>query len=347
MSKKRRLAGLASGSKLITPKHLAGKKPAESTNSAGSDDAAELKERLQKEIILRDKLVAEQVQAQTADLRAQSESAIAAKDADIQGLRQELEQAEAKAWELEQQLEGQVADAREGGAALPGAYELRLLQPEEFGVRPMDSDEIHERDILEMVDMIIEQGLLQWPIVDSKNRPLAGRRRSFAIQRIAEEQPEQYQAIFPQGVPVIAMLEIDWDADPLLADQEMLLMQHTQRRRDKPAVRDQKIRQLAERMRTDPNAKWKGGRTSPGEYHALKRLTQLFGVSDKIVQRALSADAGGEEANPWQSAHLTLSRQLAAAEKAVARLGETPPGWQEWQDRSRELISWLDQRREG
>ena len=40
-----------------------------------------------------------------------------------------------------------------------------------------------------------------------------------------------------------------------------------------------------------------GGRLGSGEYHAWKRLTQLFGVSDKIVQRALAVDESGDEAN--------------------------------------------------
>lgn len=328
MSKKRRLAGIGKTGSLITAGHLHGRTPAE-------DTVADLQRRLT------------QVEAERDELKAQQGDPVA--DDTLASLRQELAHAEARLAEQEAALEQQLDHARADGASLHGPCELRLLQPEDFAPRPMDSDEIREADIVEMVGMIDEQGLLQWPIVDRQNRPLSGRRRSLALQRLAAERPERYRELFPDGIPVIAMSEVDWDEDPLRADQEMLLMQHTQRRRDKPAVRDAKIRQLAERMQADPKAKWRGGRTGPGEYHALKRLTQLFGVSSKIVQRALAErddQADDSAANAYAAAHLALDRQVASCEKQLARLPEPPPDLDAWRKYNQALLTWLDRQRQ-
>jgi hypothetical protein len=283
------------------------------------------------------------VQARTDALRQQLAEASAQSEQRLATLRQELAEAEAKAWELEQQLGQQLQQARGQGASLPGAHELRFLQPEDFQPRPMDSDEIRERDIVEMAAMIAEQGLLQWPVVDAGNRPLSGRRRSLALARLKAEQPQRYAELFPRGVPVIAMLEVDWARDPLLADQEMLLMQHTQRRRDKPAVRDEKIRDLARRLRADPHAKWRGGALATGEYHALKRLTQLFGVSDKAIQRALGG-GGAPTSDAWEHARTAVRRQIAAVETALAELPEHAPGAADWRQSSERLLAWLEGR---
>lgn len=331
---KRPLAGLATGAKLITGSHLPPAMP--------SGDISRLREQLQKEQVQRDALIAEHVSARTADLRRQLAEASAHSNDRLATLRQELAEAEAKAWDLEQQLAQQVQQARQQGALLPGRTELRFLQPEQFQARPMDSDEIHVRDITEMAAMIAEQGLLQWPVVDAGNRPLSGRRRSLALARLKTEQPARYLALFPQGVPVIALLDVDWDQDPLRADQEMLLMQHTQRRRDKPAVRDAKIRDLASRLRTDPNAKWKGGALADGEYHALKRLTQLFGVSDKAVQRALGATTEPEPAPVWDHARQVLRRHIMSVEQALAALPQQPPDANDWRQASNRVLDWLE-----
>ena len=77
----------------------------------------------------------------------------------------------------------------------------------------MDSDEITERDIVEMQDMICEQGLLQWPVVDKGNRP----RRLSAFLGLAKNRKRTARylsAVVSHGVPVIAMLEIDWTPIP-------------------------------------------------------------------------------------------------------------------------------------
>lgn len=200
-----------------------------------------------------------------------------------------------------------------------------FIDPEQIRPRPVDTQPIRESDIERMLQSILDVGRLLDPIrLDAQNRPLAGACRAAACLRIKQRLPEDFRRIFPSGVPALRSEHIDWDVNPHEADQWTFVLQ-AQREPLKGARLRAKIRELAERMRADPQADFApgAGRLPEGRYSGVTRLAHFFAVTPQTIRLALvendPSKEGARGGDAWHGSLSALAKNLGKMQRMLGK----------------------------
>jgi ParB family transcriptional regulator, chromosome partitioning protein len=145
----------------------------------------------------------------------------------------------------------------------------------------LKSNNSNVRHVENLADSISVLGLISPLTVDRKGHLLAGGHRRAAIHQISFEQPERFDELFSNGIPV-RVIDIDASIDEIDALQ-IEVEENTQRRNFTVAeIREAAIRLEAagyERLR---------GRPKQGQKSLKRELANVFRLSEDRIQRILN-----------------------------------------------------------
>lgn len=157
--------------------------------------------------------------------------------------------------------------------------------------RPLgDTRPLNSKHIEELVSSIAVLGLITPLTVDRKYCLLAGAHRRAALQRIFQEQPDRFQDLFPDGVPVRVM-DVDSSIDAVDALQ-IEVEENTQRRNYTAA----EIREAARKLENAGYEQLRG-RPKAGQKSLHREIQKVFRLSDRRIRKILNAttEKGGTD----------------------------------------------------
>lgn len=146
-----------------------------------------------------------------------------------------------------------------------------------------DTRQLNQEHVDELEKSIAASNLIQPLALDSKGRLLAGGHRRAALLQLRENNPDRFEELFAQGVP-IRIFEFDSAADPDRA-VEIEIRENEHRRDYTPA----EVRELADRLRAAGYEDIQG--RPKKEQKVLKpKLIEIVGKSKRTVERYLASD---------------------------------------------------------
>lgn len=162
---------------------------------------------------------------------------------------------------------------------------LKLLLFEDILDRPGgDARPLNENHVGELAESISVIGLITPLTVDRHGHLLAGGHRRAALHKIKLEQPEQYQALFPEGIPV-RVFDLDASIDAVDALQ-IEVEENTQRRNFTVS----EIKDAALKLE-DAGYKKLRGRPKASEKSLKRELAKVFRLSEDRIQKILNDSA--------------------------------------------------------
>ncbi len=144
------------------------------------------------------------------------------------------------------------------------------------GTRPLNM-----QHIIDLADSIAVLGLITPLTVDRYYRLLAGGHRRAALQYLAETQPEQFTALFADGIP-IRVMDVDAETDTVDALQ-IEIEENTQRRNYTAA----EIREAAQKLEAAGYERLRG-RPREDQRSLKRELMQVFRLSEVQIRRYLN-----------------------------------------------------------
>ena len=148
-----------------------------------------------------------------------------------------------------------------------------------------DTRPINLAHVDELTESIKVMGLIQPLAVDRHGHLLAGGHRRAALLQLQQDDPDTFERLFPNGVPVHA---IDVDA---VNDQDQAIAieaAENEKRRDYTPA---EVRELADRLvKAGYSYASKGGRSRKGKKALKPALSLIVGKSEKTIQRYLNPD---------------------------------------------------------
>jgi ParB family transcriptional regulator, chromosome partitioning protein len=183
-----------------------------------------------------------------------------------------------------------------------------LLDIEQISDRPGgDTRSLNLHHIEALAESIAALGLIQPIAVDNKGHLLAGGHRRAAIKYLKEQNLDDYQEYFANGIP-IHRYDFDAEADPDLA--LAIEAAENEKRRDYTPT---EVRDLALRLRI-AGFHHTRGRARAGQKSLAPTLAVIVGKSIRTVERYL---AGTSELNPPDDG---FNKQLNKAIQVMQRL---------------------------
>jgi ParB family transcriptional regulator, chromosome partitioning protein len=184
---------------------------------------------------------------------------------------------------------------------------LRLLPLDAISDRPKgNTRSLHQSHVSSLVDSILVLGLIAPLTVDRNGQLLAGGHRRAALLQITQEQPDRFEELFSDGIPVRVM-DIDASIDEIDALQ-IEVEENTQRRNFTPI----EIREAAIRLESAGYERLRG-RPRPGQKSLKRELANVFRLSEDRIQKILNgSDQKGRRTPTFssESAILTIERWL-------------------------------------
>jgi ParB-like chromosome segregation protein Spo0J len=184
---------------------------------------------------------------------------------------------------------------------------LKLLLLDDIRDRPGgDTRPLNEQHIQALAESIAVLGLITPLTVDQSGHLLAGGHRRAALHRLASEQPDLYQALFPEGIPV-RVLDLDASRDSVEALQ-VEIEENTQRRNFTIA----EIKEAARKLEAAGYTRLKG-RPKAGEKSLKRELAKVFRLSEDRIQKILNDVSQKGRRTPTFSSNeaiLTLEKWL-------------------------------------
>ena len=160
--------------------------------------------------------------------------------------------------------------------------EQKLLKLEEILDRPSgNTRQLNQTHVEALADSISVLGLITPLTVDRNGYLLAGGHRRESLQLLSMEQPERFEELFVDGVPVRVM-DIDSQSDEVDALQ-IEVEENTQRRNFTPA----EIREAAKRLELAGYERLRG-RPRKGQKSLKRALATVFRLSEDRIQRVLN-----------------------------------------------------------
>lgn len=211
---------------------------------------------------------------------------------------------------------------------------LKLLSIEEILDRPGgDTRNLNPSHVDELAESILVLGLITPLTVDRHGHLLAGGHRRAALYQIKEKQPQRYQELFPEGIPV-RVVDIDATLDSVDALQ-IEVEENTQRRNFTGA----EIKEAALKLE-HAGYKRLRGRPKAGEKSLKRELAKVFRLSEDRIQKILNdSDQKGRRTPTFsvEGAISTLEKWSKQIEKS------DPEGLEKVQNQIKELLQELEQ----
>ena len=166
--------------------------------------------------------------------------------------------------------------------------EQKLLELDAILDRPGGNTRaLNHNHVEALADSISVLGLITPLTVDRNGYLLAGGHRRESLQLLAIEQPERFEELFSDGIPVRVM-DVDSSTDEIDALQ-IEVEENTQRRNFTPA----EIREAAKRLEQAGYERLRG-RPRKGQKSLKRALANVFRLSEDRIQRILNnADEKG------------------------------------------------------
>ncbi|WP_338463091.1 ParB N-terminal domain-containing protein (plasmid) [Synechococcus elongatus IITB7] len=169
-----------------------------------------------------------------------------------------------------------------------------------------DTRPLNSKHVAELHNSIAVLGLITPLAVDSKYRLLAGGHRREALRRLAKEDPDRFEELFQNGVPVL-VLAVDSEVSPVGALQ-VEIEENTQRRN----YTVNEIREAARKLEAAGYEKLRG-RPRPDQRSLNRELENVFRLKPRRIREILNApdQKGGTSATflaDLQTAHRQLER---------------------------------------
>jgi ParB-like chromosome segregation protein Spo0J len=159
---------------------------------------------------------------------------------------------------------------------------LKLLLLADILDRPDgDTRPLNENHVKDLAESIRVLGLITPLTVDRYGQLLAGGHRRAALAKIKAEHPEDYWALFPEGIPV-RVVDIDASQESVEALQ-IEVEENTQRRNFSVA----EIKVAASKLEAAGYSRLKG-RPRPGEKSLKRELAKVFRLSEDRIQKILN-----------------------------------------------------------
>lgn len=174
------------------------------------------------------------------------------------------------------------AAQKKRGESQPAKLQDATLPLEQIKRREQDTRPLNATHVASLAESIAVLGLIEPIVLDAQRRLLAGGHRLAAIQRLREQQPDQYQQHFPDDRVPVRLLALDAEAHPELALQ-IEVAENEQRRDYTPT----EVKAIAERLRQSGYLDLKG-RPKKGSKALMPALTVVVGKSIRTVQRYLN-----------------------------------------------------------
>jgi ParB family transcriptional regulator, chromosome partitioning protein len=163
-----------------------------------------------------------------------------------------------------------------------------------------DSRQLNVGHVENLADSISVLGLISPLTVDRKGHLLAGGHRRAAIHQISFEQPERFDELFSNGIPV-RVIDIDASIDEIDALQ-IEVEENTQRRNFTVA----EIREAAIRLESAGYERLRG-RPKQGQKSLKRELANVFRLSEDRIQRILNDSEQKGRRTPTFSAEGMIS----------------------------------------
>jgi len=183
--------------------------------------------------------------------------------------------------------------------------------------RPLDP--AHVDELMKSIEAI---GLIQAIAVDQNGCLLAGGHRLAALNQLREQQQQQFEKLFPSGIPVRVM---DFDA---AATPEMAIAVETTENEKRKDYTPQEVRELADRLvKAGYTYGSKGGKPKKGGKALRPALAFVIGKSERTVARYLNPEKSETETHvpvcKWAKEIKVLERiELNASEEAGLLAGQ-------------------------
>ncbi|WP_024546337.1 ParB N-terminal domain-containing protein [Picosynechococcus sp. NKBG15041c] len=159
---------------------------------------------------------------------------------------------------------------------------LKLLLFEDILDRPGgDARPLKDAHVQALAESILVLGLITPLTVDRHGHLLAGGHRRAALHQIKLAYPEQYAALFPEGIPV-RVVDIDAATDAVDALQ-IEIEENTQRKN----FTTTEIKEAAQKLE-QAGYKRLRGRPKAGEKSLKRELAKVFRLSEDRIQRILN-----------------------------------------------------------
>lgn len=157
-----------------------------------------------------------------------------------------------------------------------------LLPLERIQSRPSgDTRTLKPVHVTELKNSIAVLGLITPLAVDSKYRLLAGGHRRAALQELKQEDPERFQELFPNGVPVL-VFAVDSEISPVEALQ-LEIEENTQRRNYSAS----EIRAAAKKLE-EAGYEQLRGRPKLGQKSLNRELQNVFRLTERRIRTILN-----------------------------------------------------------
>lgn len=189
-----------------------------------------------------------------------------------------------------------------------------------------DTRALNEQMVADIKDSIRVIGLIQPIAIDKENRLLAGGHRRAALFSLQQESPDEFEGLFPQGIPC-RRFNFDSATDPELALK--VEVEENEKRRN---YTKKEVLLVAERLQQHGFSAERGrGNTKP----LYPELMRIFGASRSTVQRILrepnrsidqfDGDAPDEPVAPAKKT-LSLDAETVDALRAYAKAHKKDAG---------------------
>lgn len=144
-----------------------------------------------------------------------------------------------------------------------------------------DTRSLNEQHVAELTNSIAVLGLITPLTLDRHNRLLAGSHRRTALQHLAQQQPERFEALFPDGIPVRIM---DVDAETDTVDALQIEVEENTQRRNYTAA---EVREAARKLEAAGYQRLRG-RPSPDQKSLNRELMNVFRLSRRRITDILN-----------------------------------------------------------
>jgi len=167
-------------------------------------------------------------------------------------------------------------------------------------------DPAHVAELSESLEVI---GLITPLTIDARGALLAGGHRRAALSLLQERDPERFEELFPEGVPVYR-LELDSAQEPIEALQ-LEVEENTQRLN----YSADEIREAAKRLEAAGYERLRG-RPQPGQRSLKRALQRVFRLSDRRIQQILNEPSDAQEGSSSQGSKPAQSLEEGASLEA-------------------------------
>jgi ParB family transcriptional regulator, chromosome partitioning protein len=151
-----------------------------------------------------------------------------------------------------------------------------------------DTRPLNELHVAELTASIAVLGLITPLTLDRQNRLLAGSHRRSALQQLTQQNPERFEVLFPEGVPVRIM---DVDAATDTVDALQIEVEENTQRRNYTAA---EIREAARKLESAGYERLRG-RPLTGQKSLNRELMNVFRLSRRRITEILNQSSGKSE----------------------------------------------------